>query len=580
MTEDLSLIEAIRLSKQRPQGRPLRIKLIANVEVKQLAIYLQAYLNRAQIAAQIEATPFGSLIASLSAGVAADESDFNIVMIDSDVAEIGCSLRLARFRKSIYDESSKRVESVTPLLSALSGFLSKQGGKSIVCGLPLWSPSCEFIPEGFPSRSKSDWLSLCGRIADICSSCNSPFHAGAKDSLSIHDPAQEVWYLNNGEPLRGSTASAYVSEISAIICNLQNVFSVTKKKILITDLDNTFWSGIIGDDGIDSVEFLDSKKGLIHNLYQKFLTLLSREGVILAVCSKNSLEVIERAFEVLELPCPKERFALITANWGPKSQNLKDICANLNLLPSSAVFVDDNQFELDEVSREVPEIELVKFPNGVDELPGFFSQLRASFQRLRIDDGAEKRIKSYQIATEHSRASPATTSPNYQEYLRSLNMSLRINRVDNRSNSRVLELINKTNQFNLNGRRLTAADYDKKVKNSDVFYVSFEDKNMDFGIIGAMIVDKLTNVYVFSTAVLSCRVFSRGIEMAMIDSISRALLQRERSAAISLDYVSTERNGPVASMVSSWPLDVDGRRIFDVEKIDLPSFFGQISLNF
>jgi FkbH-like protein len=573
-------MEAIRLSKQKPQGQPLRIQLIANVEVKQLVIYLLAYLNRYQIAAEIETTPFGSLVACLSTGAAAKQSDFNIVMIDSDVAEIGCSLRLARFRKSIYDGSSTRVEIVTPLLSALRGFLSTHGGKSIVCGLPLWSPSVEYAPEGYPSKAMSDWHGLCGQISNICASFNSPFLSGSADSLFARDTSQEVWYLNNGEPLRSVSASGYALEISTVINNLQNLFSVTKKKLLITDLDNTFWSGIIGDDGVESVEFLDSKNGLIHSLYQKFLRLLSSEGVVLAVCSKNSPEVIEQAFEVLELPCPKDRFALISANWGAKSQNIKDICARLNLLPSSAVFVDDNDFELDEVSREIPELEFVKFPDAIDKLPEFLSRLRAYFCRLRIDDGAENRIKSYQTASERDVFSLETPSHNYQAYLKSLNMSLRINRVADRSNSRVLELINKTNQFNLNGRRLTATDYDNKLKNADVFSVSLEDKNMDFGIIGALVVDKIKNGYVFSTAVLSCRVFSRGIETAMFDSISKALLRRDTSSVISIDYVPTERNGPVASIVASLPEDQFGRRIIDVEKVHWPKFTGQILCDF
>lgn len=290
------------------------------------------------------------------------------------------------------------------------------------------------------------------------------------------------------------------------------------KKVLNLDLDNTLWGGVIGDDGPENIEIgQETSLGQTYAEFQDYLKQHKKLGVLLSVNSKNNEETalsgLERADSVLK----REDFVAFRANWEPKSHNLYATAEELKLLPESFVFVDDNPAEREIVRQEVPEAavpEITKVEEYIRVLDrsGFFEVTNFSEDDL-------KRNEMY-LANEQRNRMQKNFS-DYGDYLRSLEMKAQIGAFDPAYFSRIAQLTNKSNQFNLTTHRYSQSEIEQIA--ADPQYLTLcgrlEDKFGDNGVVSIVIGRKEKDVLQIELWLMSCRVLKRDMEYAMMDTL-------------------------------------------------------------
>lgn len=290
------------------------------------------------------------------------------------------------------------------------------------------------------------------------------------------------------------------------------------KKVLNLDLDNTLCGGVIGDDGPENIEIgQETSLGQTYAEFQDYLKQHKKLGVLLSVNSKNNedtaLSGLERADSVLK----REDFVAFRANWEPKSHNLYATAEELKLLPESFVFVDDNPAEREIVRQEVPgaavpEITKVEEYIRVLDRSGFFEVTNFSEDDL-------KRNEMY-LANEQRNRMQKNFS-DYGDYLRSLEMKAQIGAFDPAYFSRIAQLTNKSNQFNLTTHRYSQSEIEQIA--ADPQYLTLcgrlEDKFGDNGVVSIVIGRKEKDVLQIELWLMSCRVLKRDMEYAMMDTL-------------------------------------------------------------
>lgn len=318
------------------------------------------------------------------------------------------------------------------------------------------------------------------------------------------------------------------------------------KKVLNLDLDNTLWGGIVGDDGADNIEIgQETPLAQTYSEFQEYLKLHKQLGVLLTVNSKNeeenALSGLKRPDSVLK----EDDFVSIKANWKPKSQNLIETANELNLLPESFVFVDDNPAERLIITSQVsgaatPELDSVEQYIQILDKSGFFEVTTISGDDL-------KRTKMYQENAKRSQLQAAFT--NYEDYLKSLEMKGEIQGFIPAYMSRIAQLTNKSNQFNLTTKRYSQSDIEAVASDPEyiTLYGKLTDKFGDNGVVSVLI-GKLggenKDELHMELWLMSCRVLKRDMEYAMMDE----LISKAKAAGIRRIigyYYPTAKNGMV-----------------------------------
>lgn len=317
-------------------------------------------------------------------------------------------------------------------------------------------------------------------------------------------------------------------------------------RALVLDLDNTLWGGAIGDDGIAGIVLgQNSAEGEAFVAFQNFVLSLRERGVVLAVCSKNAEAAARAPFRNHpEMVLGEQHFAVFQANWNDKATNISSIAETLNLGLESLAYVDDNPAERERVRQELPLVATIE----VGEDPSFFVERVAQsglFEHLPLNRDDLARANSYE-----GRAKVAEIRAqigNYEDYLRSLDMRMTISLFDAIGRPRIVQLINKSNQFNLTTRRYNEEDIRQMQDDPSVFgwQVRLDDKFAQHGIIGVVIVRQRTFEWEIDSWLQSCRVLERGVEQCLMNTLfteaSKASVER-----IVARYIPTDRNQMVA----------------------------------
>ena len=330
-------------------------------------------------------------------------------------------------------------------------------------------------------------------------------------------------------------------------CLADVLYPRAPKKGLITDLDDTLWAGIVGEVGADAVSWHQERHSQTHGLYQQMLSHLADCGVLLGVSSKNELDMVQAALSRQDLLIEAEALYPIFADWGPKSRAVDEILRTWNIGADSVVFVDDNRMELSEVQQAFPAITCLEFPkNDPAKLWSFLGELRDLFGKPVLLEEDQLRRISIRAASRMTEA-PAETSSS--EFLRSLHGTVTLDYRKNPSDRRVVELINKTNQFNLNGLRMSEGEWQRflEADNHVTITVSYQDKFGPLGKIAVVLAQQYGKCLRVSHWVMSCRAFSRRIEHHTLDSMFRHWNAEEIEFAFQL----TDRNRPLQEFFQS-----------------------------
>ena len=320
-------------------------------------------------------------------------------------------------------------------------------------------------------------------------------------------------------------------------------------KCLVLDLDNTLWGGVIGDDGLEGIALgQGSAMGEAFVDFQQYAQQLSRRGVILAVCSKNDAVNALSPFEQHpDMVLKRKDIACFVANWQDKAGNLRHIAKTLNIGLDSLVFADDNPFERNLVRQELPEVQVPELP----EDPSFYAATIAAagyFESLAVTEEDRERAGQYRANIEREQLK--TSATDLEGYLRGMGMELMVRPFDAVGLARIVQLINKTNQFNLTTQRYTETDVRAMMNDPRVAAYQFRltDRFGDNGII-AILIGRMEGegALVMDTWLMSCRVLGRQVEEAclnvMIDAARR--LGAERIVGV---YRASAKNDMVRTL--------------------------------
>jgi len=319
------------------------------------------------------------------------------------------------------------------------------------------------------------------------------------------------------------------------------------RRALVLDLDNTLWGGVIGDDGMEGITLGNGADGEAFADFQAALKELTGRGIVLAVASKNDPEVARRPFlEHPEMVLRLDDIAAFVASWEPKSQSLRTISETLSLGLGSLTFLDDNPYERGEVRRALPEVDVPVMP---EEPTGFRALLEGYpyFEPASFTDADRKRAEQYRARAQADAMRVQATS--LADYQASLNMVAKLGSVDKLNMVRVVQLINKTNQFNLTTRRRNQAELKTFLARPDTeaFWVRLVDKFADHGLIAVALAQVKSSALEIDTLLMSCRVIGRGVEdLVLAELASRAVARG--CARLEGVYFPSERNGMVAEL--------------------------------
>jgi len=322
-----------------------------------------------------------------------------------------------------------------------------------------------------------------------------------------------------------------------------NAINTSRKKCIVLDLDNTLWGGIIGEDGLEGIALGTTYPGSAYKDFQKGLREAAAHGVLLALCSKNNETDVGEVFEkhpAMELK--KEDFVAFRINWTDKATNIAEIAEELNIGTDSLVFIDDNPVEREMIKKLVPDVTVPDFPDQPYKLKNFLKTVYEDFFQIYKITG-EDRIKTEQYHQNARRIVNSRKFASIPEYLQSLEMVIKIEPVSSFNLSRIAQLTQKTNQFNLTTRRYTETDISNFTKNGAlVVCASVADKFGDNGITAVSIIKKGKNSQAtIDSYMLSCRILGRGIEDAFLKALLNHLY-RNNIKEIFAEYLPTRKN--------------------------------------
>jgi FkbH-like protein len=316
----------------------------------------------------------------------------------------------------------------------------------------------------------------------------------------------------------------------------------SRKKGLISDLDDTLWHGIAGEVGPEGVSWDLESHHALHGLYQKLLASLAGQGILIGVASKNDPKVVDQVFARPDMLLPASKVFPIEAHWNAKSGSIERILKTWNIAADSVVFVDDSPMELAEVAASHPGIECMLFPRR-DYAAGYamLRRLRDLFGADRVSREDELRMDSIRQGAVFRDLAAGGGAP--EDFLAQAGAVLTFDFGAGANDPRALELVNKTNQFNLNGVRYASADWAGHFSQAGSFacVVGYQDKFGALGRIGVLLGRRENQVVSLRTWVMSCRAFGRRIEHASL----RMLYDHWSAERIEFQYEATPRNGPL-----------------------------------
>jgi FkbH-like protein len=348
------------------------------------------------------------------------------------------------------------------------------------------------------------------------------------------------------------------------------------RKCLVLDLDNTLWGGVVGDDGIGRLRLGGSYPGSAHAELQTLARDLMSQGVMLAIASKNDEALAREAIATHpDMVLRPDSFLAVRANWEPKPANVAAIAEQLNIGVDAMVFVDDNPVERGLMRDLQPAVATVELPLDPAEYAAHVAA-RGDFNLLSLTD--EDRARSAMYQAQAKRAVPAGGAVNLTEHLLSLQSRLTVEPVGPLNLSRVVQLFGKTNQFNLTGRRYGEHDVEQhRAAGTAAFYgARLTDRYGDNGLVAALALVRSSDTWTIENFVLSCRVFARNAEDAIVALILRAAAARGVAAVLG-PYVQTPKNSKFAGFYPglgftdvTGPGAADASRLFRHDLAGLP----------
>jgi FkbH-like protein len=559
-----ALAAARKLAKLRKtgirSGNRIRVAVLGNTTTTQLVALLDLFLFSRNLDAEIYEAPYGLVRQELldpTSGLYAFAPDY------------------------IFIATTRRDLGPPPPPTATAQEAAQAAARAASEWQALWQAAyerlgCQIIQNNFDAPA---WRSFGNLDASLpaapgyfIETVNRELVASAPRWVSIHDLNGLAGLLgrwNWGDerffhiaklPCAPEHLAPYAHGVAALIAARAG----RSRKCLVLDLDNTLWGGVIGDDGLAGIALGQGDgAGEAFVAFQRYVKSLRERGVILAVCSKNDDRNAREPFERHpEMVLKLSDIACFVANWNDKAANMRHIAKELNIGLDSLVFFDDNPAERAIVRNLVPEVAVPEAPADPADYVRALDQHRY-FEAISLSAEDLRRTEYYRANAE--RAQIATNAADIDEFLRSLDMKAWIGPIGDMEMERSVQLIGKSNQFNLTTRRYSAADIQRMLDSADwdTRVVKLGDKFGDNGLISVVLTQAQGDSLVVDTWLMSCRVLKRGVERLLLNELVTIARTRGLRRIIG-HYLPTPKNDLVKDHYRSLGFtllteDADGR---------------------
>jgi FkbH-like protein len=540
----MRVTDALKILHGAPkEGKPFEVTLACGFTPLHLQTFLAAHLQEAlpDRSVTVSTGLYGDLARTIEATAECDVNNLAIAVEWMDL-----DLRLGYRASVVWDSNTlpdvlscvrKALERLTSLIAAVPS------GTKIAISTPTLPLSPLFHNSSWQmSESETVLAVVVAEFAAQMASLGIPI----VNSMNLaEESAPGLRYdlksdLLLGLPYTPGHADKLALALSRLLCPR------SPKKGIITDLDDTLWSGLVGEVGQEGIHWdLDSHSGL-HALYQSLLASLAEQGILIGVASKNDSVVVEKAFERSDLLLRKERVFPMEVHWQAKSASVKRILRAWNVSADAVVFVDDSPMELAEVAAAHPGIECVQYP-GKDYAAGrvMLRHLRDLFGKQKLSSEDSFRLDTVRQSVKFQEAAGGS---NPERFLQEAKATVHFDFQNSKEDSRPLELVNKTNQFNLNGTRYTESDWAFELSRPNVHLIvtSYEDRFGRLGKIAVIMGILEDSALSIRTWVMSCRAFSRRIEYLCL----KTCFERYGVREIDFDFKATDKNGPLQEFLA------------------------------
>jgi FkbH-like protein len=539
----MSFVYKERQKLSIPPSREVRIALLGSYVLDWLVPYLDAECRKAKITPSFYQAPFNQYTQEiLNPGSELYQFRPDIVFLALGIEDLFPQIstapgaeELEQAHATILDQVVgfvRELESRCSALTVLHEFvlLPHRGGKGILDnrdrdGLGRWlSTLNQAVAEELRTHERTFLLPLESVIAAV----------GRERGTN-----PKMWYMASMR-----LAEPALAELAKYSMRYIKPLKGLTRKCIVLDLDGTLWGGIVGEVGPEGVSLGPTAPGVTYVEFQKALLSLTRRGIILAICSKNNPEdalPVIRAHPHMVLR--EEHFAAMRINWRNKAENIREIAQELNIGLDSLVFIDDNPNERELVRQVLPEVLTVDLPKDQSLYRRTLEEM-TDFDLLAVTKEDEIRVAQYQANAKRQAAKGSAAS--VEEYYHSLQIYAAIGGASREALPRLVQLFNKTNQFNLTTQRYQTEDVARFMASQEhvVYDLHVTDRFGDHGLVGTAVVHKEQGVWRIDSLLMSCRVMGLGIETAFLDRICKDAA-RGQIARIIGEYVETKKNQPV-----------------------------------
>ncbi len=520
----------------------LQITISASFTADALAPYLGSALLAASWSPRIQIAPFNQIVQTLSSPPSRPpDAPPHVLLVLPRLDEL-VSDELARFSAGDSSAWSSAQQKIDQLAAALHTALSHLRAADAIIAATFPPPSTpesdllalDRLTSAFYERASSLWRDALAQSASHgvytldLASLLSDF--GLRNAF---DP--RLWYL-----YRQPFSENFLFDLGHLAARLITAARRASKKCAVIDCDNTLWGGIIGEDGLQGIKLGDEFPGSAYRDFQKLLLHWRRQGIFLAVCSKNNDQDVRQVFRSHQAMFLKEDdISVWSVNWEPKSQQLADIAKALNIGIDSLVFFDDSAYEINQVLSAYPEIRCLQLPAAPEHIVSV-ARRAAPFDKLEITTDDRSRAERYAVETQRD---TLRESLSLDDFILTLEVQLDITGPTADNLARIAQLINKTNQFNLTTLRLTKEQVETIAASPDhiIRAATVRDKFGEYGLTCVAIAERRGADWHLIEFLLSCRVLGRGVESAFLKDLASQILSRGGDRLIA-QFIPTPKN--------------------------------------
>lgn len=536
-------------------GRPVKIALLSSYVLDPLVPFLDVECRRSGLVPEFYVGPYNQYtqeILSPSSGLYAFEPD--VVFIGLDLEDLFPAVRGVPSAQELAAGKEEIRSSVSALVRELRG---RSNALVVVHELAFTGRT----PHGILDSRRPDGLTRW--IEDLNRELGQELAAQAHAFLL---PLREV--LGRVGTEQGQSRKLHymarmrhtdpmLRELARACMRYVKPLKGLTRKCVVVDLDGTLWGGVVGELGPEGIQLGPTAPGVEFVDFQEALLNLTRRGVLLAVCSKNNPDdVMPVLRDHKHMVLREEHFSALRINWTNKAENLAAIAEELNIGLDSLVFLDDNPVERELVRQMLPEVLTVELPRDASQYRATLESL-TDFELLAVTKEDEQRAGQYQA--NRRRQALERTSGSLDAYLQSLEIRAHVAPAAAPQVARLVQMFNKTNQFNATTRRYQTPDLERFLASPahHVYTLEVADRFGDHGLVGAAIVVEEPEAWRIDSVLLSCRAMGLSVETVLLKRISDAARAKGVPRLVG-EFIPTKKNAPTADFYSRHGFRLDG----------------------